>query len=531
MLQFSKFKVTIILGIILLGIIFSAPNLVSEEKLASLPGWVPKTAVSLGLDLQGGSHLLYEVDTDKFLNERLVAVVDDIRSKLRTAQPPVFYKSPPTAANGVVSMTLGKANGSAEETAQQIEQAQPLLRQATTDMDLQIGSDGKVTAKYTEETLRKLKAQLIEQSIEVIRKRIDQTGTKEPTIIRQGEDRIVVQLPGVKDPEHIKELIGKTAKMTFHMVDESAEVSGQPTPADMVVPVANPKSDGATQLIVQKIPLLSGQNLTDAQQSFEGGGQPVVAFKFDNIGAKKFGQATAQNVGKRFAIILDGKIITAPVIKDAILGGSGIISGSFTVQTAGDLALLLRAGALPADLTVIEERTVGADLGADSIEAGKKACLIAIVLIVVAMFVLYGLFGLFANIALVLNAILIFAGLSVLGATLTFPGIAGLVLTLGMAVDANVLILERVREEMRHGRSPVTAMEAGYREAQATIIDANVTHIIATLFLFEFGSGPIKGFAITLLIGVVTSFFTSVYVTRLMTSVWLRRWRPKLLPL
>jgi len=522
MLQFSKFKVSTILGIILLGIIFSAPNLVPRDKLDSLPAWVPKTVVSLGLDLQGGSHLLYEVDTSKFLTERLDAIVNDIREKLTKGTTKFGYVNL-GAANGEVSVTLRDPN--------QIDAARPLLQQATTDMDLQIGSDGKVTAKYTDETLRKLKAQLIEQSIEVIRKRIDQTGTKEPTIIRQGEDRIVVQLPGVKDPEHIKTIIGTTAKMTFHMVDEAAEVNGQPSPTDMVVKVRNPKSDGAAQLIVQKVPLLQGQNLTDAQQSFEGGGQAVVAFKFDNIGAKKFGQATAQNVGKRFAIILDNEIITAPVIKDAILGGSGIISGSFTVQSAGDLALLLRAGALPADLTVIEERTVGADLGADSIEAGKKACLIAIVLIVVAMFALYGLFGLFANIALVLNAILIFAGLSALGATLTFPGIAGLVLTLGMAVDANVLILERVREEMRNGRSPVTAMEAGYREAQATIIDANVTHIIATLFLFEFGSGPIKGFAITLLIGVVTSFFTSVYVTRLMTSVWLRRSRPKLLPL
>jgi preprotein translocase subunit SecD len=335
----------------------------------------------------------------------------------------------------------------------------------------------------------------------------------------------------VKDPEGIKRLIGTTAKMTFHMVDEAAEVSGQPGVNDIVVKVRNPKSDGAAQLFIQKTPLISGQNLTDAQQTFENGGQPVVAFKFDNIGATKFGQATSQNVGRRFAIVLDNEIITAPVIKDAILGGSGIISGSFTVQSAQDLSLLLRAGALPANLTVIEERTVGADLGADSIEAGKMACLIAIVFIVVAMLVLYGLFGLFANVALVLNAILIFAGLSALGATLTFPGIAGLVLTLGMAVDANVLILERVREEMRNGRSAVTAMEAGYREAQGTIIDANATHVIATLFLFQFGSGPIKGFAITLLIGVLTSFFTSVYVTRLITSVWLRRARPKQLPL
>jgi protein-export membrane protein SecD len=522
MLQFSKFKVTIILGIVLLGIIFSAPNLVSRDKLDSMPSWVPKTVVSLGLDLQGGSHLLYEVDTTKFLNERLESVVNDIRDKLTKGTTKFGYLNL-GAKNGVVSLTLRDPN--------QIEAARPLLQQATTDMDLEIGSDGKVTAKYTDQTLTRLKAQLIEQSIEVIRKRIDETGTKEPTIIRQGDDRIVVQLPGVKNPEEIKRIIGTTAKMSFHMVDEAAEMNRQPAPTDMVVPVANPREDGATQLIVQKVPLLSGQNLTDAQQTFEGGGQPVVSFKFDSIGAKKFGQITAQNVGKRFAIILDGKIITAPVIKDAILGGSGIISGSFTVQTAGDLALLLRAGALPADLTVIEERTVGADLGADSIEAGKKACIIAIVLIVVAMLLLYGFFGLIANVALVLNAILIMAGLSALGATLTFPGIAGLVLTLGMAVDANVLILERVREEMRHGRSPVTAMESGYREAQGTIIDANATHVIATLFLFQFGSGPVKGFAITLLIGVVTSFFTSVYVTRLLTSLWLRRARPKALPL
>jgi len=524
MLQFSKFKVTIILGIILLGIIFSAPNLVPRDTLDSLPSWMPKTVVSLGLDLQGGSHLLYETDTTEWLRERLDAVVDDIRIKFGAEQPRIGY----------VELTADPANAAVHvklRDAKDIERARPLLRQATTDMDLQVSDDGSVTAQYSEAALNQKKAQLIEQEIEVIRKRIDETGTKEPTIIRQGADRIVVQLPGVKDPEKIKEIIGKTAKMTFHMVDEAAMVSGQPGPNDIVVKVRDPKGEGGAQLIVQKTPLLSGQNLTDAQQSFENGGQPAVSFKFDNIGAKKFGQATAQNVGKRFAIILDKEIITAPVIKDAILGGSGVITGSFTVEKAQELALLLRAGALPANLTVIEERTVGADLGADSIEAGKKACIIAIVLIVVAMLVLYGLFGVFANVALVLNAILIFAALSALGATLTFPGIAGLVLTLGMAVDANVLILERVREEMRNGRSPVTAMEAGYREAQATIIDANATHVIATLFLFWFGSGPIKGFAITLLIGVVTSFFTSVFVTRLMTSVWLRRARPKQLPL
>jgi protein-export membrane protein SecD len=521
MLQFSKFKVTIILGIILLGIIFSAPNLVPRDKLDSLPGWIPKTVVNLGLDLQGGAHLLYEVDTNALVTERLNNIVDDVRAKLRAAN--LGYVDGPRVENGAVKVKIRDAGS--------IEQARKPLQDAATDMSLDIAADGQVTIAFTEAGLKELKNHTVQQSIEIVRRRIDATGTKEPTIIRQGEDRIVVQLPGVTDVEHMKKVIGPTAKMTFRMVDEAAEMNQQPAPGDELLEVVDARTNAAQKLIVQKRVMVSGENLTDAQQSFEGGGQPVVAFKFDNIGAKKFGEATAQNVGKRFAIVLDGKVISAPVIKDAILGGSGIISGNFSVQSAQDLSLLLRAGALPAPLTVIEERTVGADLGADSIEAGKKACLIAIVLIVVAMIVLYGLFGVFANIALVLNAILIFAALSALGATLTFPGIAGLVLTLGMAVDANVLILERVREEMRNGRSPVTAMEAGYREAQGTIIDANATHVIATLFLFEFGSGPIKGFAITLLIGVLTSFFTSVYVTRLMTSVWLRRARPKQLPL
>jgi protein-export membrane protein SecD len=520
MLQFSKFKVTIILAIVLLGIVFSAPNLISRDKLDSLPSWVPKTVVSLGLDLQGGSHLLFEVDTKALIQERLNNTVDDVRAKLRAAN--VGYTDL-GVRDGKVQVKLRDPSAA--------EQARKPLQEAAADMALDIGSDGQVTIGFTDAGLKDLKTRTIEQSIEIVNRRIDETGTKEPTIIRQGDDRIVVQLPGVKDPQRVKDLIGKTAKMTFRMVDEAAMVSGQPGLGDEVLDVIDSRSSAPQKLIVQKRVMVSGENLTGAQQSFENGGQPVVAFKFDGIGAKKFGDATAQNVGKRFAIVLDGKVISAPVIKDAILGGSGIISGSFTVQSASDLALLLRAGALPAPLTVLEERTVGADLGADSIEAGKKACIIAIVLIVIAMVVLYGLFGIIANVALVLNAVLILAALSLLGATLTFPGIAGMVLTLGMAVDANVLILERVREEMRNGRSPVTAMEAGYREAQATIIDANATHVIATLFLFEFGSGPVKGFAITLLIGVLTSYFTSVYVTRLITSLWLRRARPKLLPL
>lgn len=522
MLQFSKWKVTLILAIILAGFIFAAPNLINRDKLETMPGWVPKTVVSLGLDLQGGSHLLYEVDTKALVAERLASVMDEVRTQLRAAN--VGYTDL-AVKDGAVGLKL-RDPGSASA-------AEPALKKAAGTMTLAIGNDGQVSIKYSDAGERELKVQAVEQSIEVIRKRIDETGTKEPTIIRQGDDRIVVQLPGVKDPQHLKELVGKTAKMTFRLVDEGAAVSGQLSPTTEMVawaPDTGEAKAGQPGLPLQKRVMVSGENLTGAQQTFENG-MAVVAFSFDSVGARRFGDVTAQNIGKRFAIVLDNKIISAPVIRSAIMGGSGIISGNFTTESARDLALLLRAGALPAPLTVLEERSVGADLGADSIAAGKLACILAVVLIVVAMLVLYGLFGMFANVALLLNAVLMMAILSVFGATLTFPGIAGMVLTLGMAVDANVLILERVREEMRNGRSPVTAMETGYREAQGTIFDANITHLIATAFLFQFGSGPIKGFAITLIIGIVTSMFTSIWVTRLMTSIWLRRTRPKQLPL
>jgi protein-export membrane protein SecD len=517
MLQFSKWKITVILAIILAGIVFAAPNLINRDKLDSLPGWVPKTVVSLGLDLQGGSHLLFEVDTKALQTERLQSVVDDLRAQLRNAK--IGYGD--LGLNGqVVTVKL------LDPTT--IEAARPILQKVAGQLSLSVGGDGVATIQFSDAGAEQLKIQAVEQSIEVIRKRVDETGTKEPTIIRQGDDRIVLQLPGVKDPQRVIDLVGKTAKMTFRLVDEAAVLSGQVPPTSEMV--ASSEEDGGGKLPLQKRVMVSGENLTNAQQTFENG-QPVVSFSFDTIGGKRFGDATAQNVGKRFAIVLDNKIISAPVIRGAIMGGSGIISGRFTAQSAQDLAVLLRAGALPAPLTILEQRTVGADLGADSIAAGKLACVLAVVLIVIAMVILYGLFGIFANVALVLNGVLLIAILSLFGATLTFPGIAGLVLTLGMAVDANVLILERVREEMRHGRSPVTAMETGYREAQGTIFDANITHLIATAFLFEFGSGPIKGFAVTLIIGIVTSIFTSIWVTRLMTSIWLRRTRPKALPL
>jgi preprotein translocase subunit SecD len=519
MLQFSKYKITLILAVLLLGLYTALPNLFSAAHIASLPSWLPARTVSLGLDLQGGSHLLYEVDTAALVKGRLEAVEDEIRSAMRDKK--LGYTDLGVKGDRITFKLRDLSS---------IETARAALATATTGMQLDIADDGGVSVEFSDAALTEVKKHAVEQSIEIIGKRIDQTGTKEPTIIRQGEDRIVVQVPGFGDPQRLKELIGKTAKMEFKMVDETAESTGNGPATSVQLPVIEKDGAPGQKLWIRKPVMVSGENLTDAQQGFDGG-MPIVQFKFDSVGARKFGDATKANVGKRFAIVLDNQIISAPVIRDAILGGSGVISGNFTTESARDLSILLRAGALPAPLTVLEERTVGADLGADSIEAGKRACLIAVIFIAVAMVLLYGLFGVFANIAMLLNAVLMLGFLSAIGATLTFPGIAGMVLTLGMAVDANVLILERVREEMRNGRSPVNAMESGYREAQATIFDANVTHAISTMFLFAFGSGPIKGFAITLLIGIVSSVFTAVVVTRLMTSIWLRQARPKALPL
>lgn len=518
MLHFSKWKVTVILLVLIVGTLLAAPNLINRATLDALPGWFPKSTVNLGLDLQGGSHLLFEVDTGALIAERLNGVLDETRTKLRNAK--IGYKDL-ALVDGAATVNL------LDETS--VEPARTELKTVAGEgMDLAVEGT-KITIRFSDAGLTALKQHAVEQSIEIIRRRVDETGTREPTIIRQGEDRIVVQVPGVKDPQHLKDLIGKTAKLTFQMVDEGAMTTGTLPPTSMWVDSADP--DSGRRLPLQKRILVAGENLTDAQQTFDQNSRPAVSFKFDSLGARKFGDATSKNVGKLFAIVLDNKIISAPRIQDAILGGNGIITGNFTVESARDLALLLRAGALPAPLTVLEERSVGADLGADSIEAGKLACIIAIAGIVVAMVLLYGIFGIFANVALIFNGVLTLAALSVLGATLTLPGIAGIVLTLGMAVDANVLILERVKEEVRNGRSAVTAMEFGYREALATIVDAHVTTLISTLLLFMFGTGPIKGFAVTLTIGIIISLFTALLVTQLLTSVWLRRARPKLLPL
>ena len=526
MLHFSKLKINLILGLCLLGLIFAAPNLLSEKTAGELPSWLPHKQISLGLDLQGGSHLLLEVGVDTVVRERFNSLVDETRAALRGAR--ISYSELGTDGTKV-SVTL-------REPAADLESARGLLRAIQSDLVVTASDTGVVELSLTEAALREIRNSAVTQSLEIVRRRIDETGTREPTIQRQGSERILVQLPGIDDPDRIKDLIGKTAKLTFQLVDPNTSVADAlmgrlPAGSQILESSDEVDSQGrAIQYVVRKRIMVSGEHLIDAQPTFQDN-QPVVAFSFDPVGARKFGAVTSKNIGKRFAIVLDNKVISAPVIRSAITGGRGIISGNFTVSSATDLALLLRAGALPAPLTILEERSVGPDLGADSVRAGKIAAVLGLTFVLVFMGICYGLFGLAANIALVMNVVLLAGALSALQATLTLPGIAGIVLTIGMAVDANVLVFERIREEMAAGRTPFSSVDVGYQRALTTIIDSNVTTFIAAILLFGLGSGPVKGFGVTLAIGILTSLFTSVMVTRLIVVTWLRRTRPQTLPL
>jgi preprotein translocase subunit SecD len=502
-----------------MGLLYAAPNLASLQTRAwlaeNMPGWLPSSTVNLGLDLQGGSHLLLEADTKAVINDRLDSMVDAARTEMRKQN--IGYVDLAAQRNAV---TFRLRNPAQDKDA-----AYKIARGLEQKADIHIGDDGLVEVTLGDDAIKDINTQVINQSIEIVRRRIDETGTKEPVIQRQGTNRIVVQLPGVDDPERIKELLGRTAKMTFHLVDFDAT-------GDVGIgsrKVAMHGQPGQT-IVIKKRVMLSGDMLTDSQPTFEQG-NPVVSFRFNAIGSKRFCDITRDNVGKPFAIVLDDEVISAPRINEAICGGSGIISGSFDVKEAHDLSLLLRAGALPAPLNVVEERSVGPTLGSDSIAAGKHAAIVAFVLVFLAMAMIYGLFGIFANIALLFNIIFILAILSVLQATLTLPGIAGIILTIGIAVDANVLIYERIREELRQGRTVLAAVDAGYKLALHTIVDANLTTLIVALILFSFGSGPIKGFAVSMCIGIITSMFSAIMLTRLMIITWLRRTRPSTLSL
>ena len=531
MLYFTRWKALAIILTALVVCLCAVPNFFPESRVKTWPLWAQRHLV-LGLDLQGGSYLLLEVDSNYIKKEKLDQIRDDVRRVLRENR--IVYTGL-VARNDAVEVRISKDTDQPVALGKLRDLSQPLggLLGSNGQRSLEVADAGNGTIRLTvppaavTERIR----QTIEQSIQIVEKRVNELGTVEPVIQRQGTDRILVQVPGLQDPTRLKELLGKTAKMEFRMVDESV-------PLDAVAKGTIPADDellpevGGQKLALKKQVLVSGGDLSDAQTAFDQrSGEPVVSFKFNSSGARKFAQATTEGVGQRFAIVLDNQVISAPVIREPIIGGQGQISGNFTVQSANDLAILLRAGALPAPLTVIEERTVGPGLGQDSIEKGELAAYVGSILVIVFMLVTYRLFGLFANIAVTINVAMIFGVLSLLNATLTLPGIAGIVLTVGIAVDSNVLIYERIREEIRGGRNAISAIDAGFKRALATILDSNITTFIAAAVLFYIGTGPVRGFAVTLGIGIITTVFTAFTLTRLIVAWWVRWKRPQSVPI
>jgi len=537
MLHFSRWKIWSIVASVILAICFVAPNFVGRDTLARLPGWMPHRQLTLGLDLQGGAHLLLEVDTQTMLKERVDQLRDDVRRVLR--EDKIGYtgginvvgdKKTTVQVNIADAAQVDKAAAKLNAVPQVLTDTL-LTGNRVVDVEVTRGEGNVFRLTLTQAGLEFRNRRVMEQSIEVVRRRVDQLGTTEPIIARQGTNRLLVQVPGLQDIERLKDILRQTARLTFHLVESvgTAAVDGtRPPDTDLLYT----RDDPPIPVLVQKRAMLTGEELVDAQASFSSQtSEPVVSFRFNTSGAQKFAQLSQANVGRAFAIVLDKDVISYPRINEPILGGSGQISGNFSVQSANDLALLMRAGALPATLTIVEERTVGAGLGADSIKAGELAAAIGIAGVVLYMFANYGLFGLFANVAVIINVVFTVAILSLFQATLTLPGIAGIVLGVGMAVDANVLIYERIREEQILGHSPVAAIDTGFKRAIATIIDTNSTHLIAAMVLFFLGSGPIKGFALTLGVATVASFYTAVTVTRLMVTQWLRAARPTRVPL
>jgi preprotein translocase subunit SecD len=530
MLFFTRWKAAAILLTAFVVCLCAVPNFFPESTVKRWPAWAQRHIV-LGLDLQGGSHLLLQVDANAVRKERLQSLNDDVLRVLRQAR--IQFTGRAIVGNGVqVHITRDT----------DVDNALAKLGELSTPLSGILGTSGQrtidvtanagiITLTPTDTALTERIRQAVDQSIQIIERRVNELGLVEPTIQREGIDRILVQVPGLQDPSRLKEILGKTAKLDFRMVDQSmpAEQAAQSRPpADSEVL----DGEGGVKYLIEKRVLVSGADLTDAQPGFDQRtSEPIVSFRFNSSGARKFAEATQTNVGKPFAIVLDNKVISAPVIREPILGGSGQISGNFTVQSANDLAILLRAGALPAPLTIIEERTVGPGLGQDSITAGEHAAYAGAALVIVFMFATYGLFGLFANIAVAVNIAMIFGVLSLLSATLTLPGIAGIVLTVGIAVDSNVLIYERIREEVRGGRSAINAIDAGFSRALATILDSNITTFIAAAVLFYIGTGPVRGFAVTLGIGILTSLFTAFTLTRLIMAYWVRMWRPRTVPI
>ncbi len=550
MLQIDTWKRVLIWAVCVIGLILALPNAFytrvetsndakaaielgadtpdNQAAAAEWPNWLPSSLVNLGLDLRGGAHLLAEVKVEDVYESRMEAMWPDIRDALRDERATVGtirrQDSPPDEIRLRISQAEGMPRA-LEVVRGLARQVQTLSGVGATDIEARAEGSDTIVVQLSEAEKLATDDRTVRQSLEIVRRRIDEVGTREPTIQRQGADRILIQVPGIGSAGELKEIIGTTAQLTFNPVVGPANSLDDPVGVgEEVLPSIE---EGGRMYVIESNPVVTGEELVDAQPSFDQNGRPAVSFRFNTSGARKFGDYTLENIGAPFAIVLDDEVISAPVIQSHIPGGSGIITGNFTVEESTNLAVLLRAGALPAELEFLEERTIGPELGQDSIDAGKVATIVAFVAVLAFMALSYGLFGVFANIALIINVGLLFGLLSLIGATLTLPGIAGIVLTVGMAVDANVLIFERIREELKSAKGPARAIELGYEKALSAILDANVTTFITATILFAMGSGPVRGFAITLGLGILTSVFTAIFVTRLMIVIWFERRRPK----
>ena len=545
MLQIETWKRVLIWGLVALGLLLALPNTFysrveayndevaaqagDDTGVSGWPSFLPSGLVNLGLDLRGGAHLLAEVRVEEVYQTRMEGLWPEVRNLLRDHRDEVGTIRLQPSDDGTLVVRIGDQAGldRAVELVRGLSQPVTSLTGAGASDIVVSGEGDTITVQLSEAERLATDDRTVRQSLEIIRRRIDEVGTREPTIQRQGSDRILIQVPGIGSAAELKEIIGTTAQLTFQpVVTSTTNGDTRPSAGQEVLPSLD---DDGLFYVLETAPVVSGEELVDAQPSFDQNGRPAVSFRFNPSGARKFGDYTAENIGNPFAIVLDNEVISAPVIQAHIAGGSGIITGNFSVEESTQLAVLLRAGALPAGLDFLEERTIGPELGADSIQAGKIACIVAGIAVLVFMFASYGLFGLFANIALILNVGLIFGLLSMIGATLTLPGIAGIVLTIGMAVDANVLVFERIREELKTAKGPARAIELGYDRALSAIIDANITTFIVAVILFVLGSGPVRGFSVTLGIGILTSVFTAIYITRLIVVMWFERARPKTL--
>jgi len=550
MLQFSFSKKLLIWAVCAIGILMAAPNLFytsveqSNDAEATLatgvpatpeltaiagqwPAWMPSALVNLGLDLRGGAHLLAEVQVEDVYAERIDSYWPEVRDALRAERVTIGTIRRQDGADTDLRVRISKPEAMDTALAKVRALASPvasLSNVGATDIDVSAeGAD--IIVRLSEAERLATDQRTMAQSLEIIRRRVDEAGTREPTIQRQGDRRVLIQVPGIGSAEELKELIGKTAKLTFHPVlSRTSDPDTRVQSRQILLPDAQ---DQGLFYVLEKTATITGDHLVDAQPSFDQNNQAAISFRLNPTGGRVFGEYTASNIGQAFAIVLDEEVLSAPTIQSHIPGGSGIITGQFDVAESTKLAIQLRAGALPAKVVYLEERTIGPELGQDSIDAGALACIVAFITVLIFMVLSYGLFGVFANIALIINVGLIFGLLSMIGATLTLPGIAGIVLTIGMAVDANVLVFERIREELKGGKNPVRAIELGYERAFSAIIDANITTLIAAVILFVMGSGPVRGFAITLGLGIVTSVFTAIWVTRLVISIYMERRRPK----